>query len=71
MSRVWRCLPDLCRKLGIAEATLYRWKKQYGVLELGEIRDDHGSIEDERRHPDIKAGVPWPAVVTRACSHYG
>ena len=24
---------DICRKLGIAEATLYRWKKEYGGLE--------------------------------------
>ena len=32
-------VPDLCRKLGIAEATFYRWKKQYGGLEPDEVRE--------------------------------
>ena len=26
-------VPELCRKLGIAEASFYRWKQQYGGLE--------------------------------------
>ena len=30
---------DVCRKLGIAEATFYRWKKQYGGLEPDEARE--------------------------------
>ena len=30
---------DICRKLGIAEATFYRWKQQYGGLEASEIRE--------------------------------
>ena len=32
-------VPELCRKLGIAEQTFYRWKKQYGGLEPGEARE--------------------------------
>ena len=30
---------DLARKLGIAEQTFYRWKKQYGGLEATEVRE--------------------------------
>jgi putative transposase len=30
---------DIARKLGIAEQTFYRWKKQYGGLEPGEARE--------------------------------
>lgn len=30
---------ELCRKLGIADATFYRWKQQYGGLEAGEARE--------------------------------
>jgi putative transposase len=30
---------DVCRKLGIAEATFYRWKKRYGGLEPDEVRE--------------------------------
>lgn len=32
-------VPELCRKLGIAEATFYRWKQQYGGLEACEARE--------------------------------
>jgi putative transposase len=30
---------DIARKLGIAEQTFYRWKKQYGGLEPGQARE--------------------------------
>ncbi len=30
---------DICRKLGIAEATFYRWKKQYSGLEPSQARE--------------------------------
>ena len=32
-------VPELCHKLGIAEATLHRWRQQYGGLEGSEARD--------------------------------
>ena len=32
-------VPDIARKLGIAEQTFYRWKKQYGGLEASEVRE--------------------------------
>ena len=31
-------VPELCRKLGIAEATFYRWKKKFAGLGVPEIR---------------------------------
>ena len=30
---------DICRKLGIAEATFYRWKKEYGGLQPDQVRE--------------------------------
>ena len=30
---------DIARKLGIADQTFYGWKKQYGGLEAGEVRE--------------------------------
>ena len=30
---------DIARRLGIAEQTFYRWKKQYGGLEPGQARE--------------------------------
>jgi putative transposase len=29
---------DLCRELGISEGTYYRWKAQYGGLEVSQLR---------------------------------
>ncbi len=29
---------DICRKLGVSEATFYRWKKKYGGMGVAELR---------------------------------
>jgi putative transposase len=42
---------DLCRKVGISEATYYAWKKQYAGLgvselrELRQLRDENGRLK--------------------------
>ena len=39
---------EVCRKLGIAEATFYRWKKRFaglGVSEMGRLKQ----LEEENR----------------------
>jgi putative transposase len=30
---------EICRKLGVSEATFYRWKKRYGSLGVSELRE--------------------------------
>ena len=30
---------DICRKLGLAEGTFYRWKKDYSGLEFDQLRE--------------------------------
>ena len=30
---------DITRKLGVTEATFYRWKQQYAGLDVGELRE--------------------------------
>jgi len=35
-------VPELCRKYGVAQATLYRWRQKYGALtksELARLKD--------------------------------
>jgi hypothetical protein len=32
------------------------------LTSIDEIRDDYGEAESEPRHPDIKAGRPWPLI---------
>jgi putative transposase len=41
-------MPEILRKLGISEATFYRWKKKYGSLGVAEIRRLK-QLEDENR----------------------
>lgn len=42
-------IEDICRKLGISEQTFYRWKKQFGDLGVGEIREMRQLREENRR----------------------
>ena len=37
---------EVCRKLGISEATFYNWKKKYGTLGVSELRKLK-ELEDE------------------------
>ncbi len=39
---------ELCRSQGISEATFYRWKAQYGGLEVSQIQRLR-QLEDENR----------------------
>ena len=32
-------IADVCRQMGISEATFYVWKKKYGQLGLSELRE--------------------------------
>ncbi len=41
-------VPEILRKMGISEATFYRWKKKYGSLGVAEIRRLR-YLEDENR----------------------
>lgn len=44
-------VPDIARKLGVAEQTGYRWKKLYGGLEpdqareLAQLRDENAKLK--------------------------
>jgi putative transposase len=39
---------DVCRQLGVSEATFYIWKKKYGHLGVSELRRMR-QLEDENR----------------------
>jgi putative transposase len=39
---------DVCRQHGISEGTYYRWKAQYGGLEVSQLRKLR-QLEDENR----------------------
>ncbi len=40
---------ELCRRLGISQETLYRWKRKYGGLEVSDARRLRALEEENRR----------------------
>jgi putative transposase len=40
---------EVCRKMGISEATFYNWKKKYGGLGVAEVRRLKQLEEENRR----------------------
>jgi hypothetical protein len=32
------------------------------LVEIEELRDEHGRVDDEPRHPDISSDQPWPII---------
>jgi len=48
---------EIYRKLGIAEGTFYRWKKDYGGLEPGQLRELRQLSEENERLKRIIADL--------------
>ena len=42
-------VPDVCRQMGIAEATFYIWKKRYANLGVAEVRKLRQLEEENNR----------------------
>lgn len=40
---------DICRRVGITQATFYRWKSKYGGMEVSEARRLRGLEEENRK----------------------
>ena len=48
---------EICRKLGIAEATFYRWKKHFAGMGVAEIRRLKQLEEENRRLKQVVADL--------------
>ena len=48
-AEVGTTVEDICRKLGVSEATFYRWKKRYGDLGVAELRELRQLRDENRR----------------------
>jgi putative transposase len=48
---------EVCRKMGISEATFYNWKKRYGGLGVSELRQLHQLREENARLKQIVADL--------------
>lgn len=48
---------EICRKLGISEATFYNWKKKYGGLGISELRELRQVKEENARLKQLVADL--------------
>ena len=48
---------EICRKMGISEATFYNWKKKYGGLGVSELRRLKGLEEENYKLRQIVADL--------------
>lgn len=50
-------IDEICRKMGISEATFYNWKKRYGGLGVSELRRLKQMEEENSRLKQIVADL--------------
>ena len=46
---------EVCRRHGIAEATLYQWKAKYGGMEVADAKRLRGLEDENRRLKKLRA----------------
>ena len=56
---------DICRKMGVAEATFYRWKKQYAGLDVSDLRELKQLREENRRLKAVVADLTLDKSILR------
>lgn len=48
---------DICRKLGVSEATFFRWKQKYGQMGTAEVRRLRQLEEENKRLKQLVADL--------------
>ena len=48
---------EICRKLGISDATYFRWKRKYGGLGVSELRELRQLREENRKLKGLVADL--------------
>lgn len=56
---------DICQKLSVAEATFYRWKKQYAGLDMSELRELKQLRDENRRLKQAVADLTLDKSILR------
>jgi putative transposase len=54
---------EICRKLGVSEATFYRWKKRYGSLGVSELRELRQLREENRKLKGLVADLSLDKII--------
>jgi putative transposase len=61
---------EVCRKIGISQATFYAWKKKFGGMGVSELRQLR-QIEEENRKRSINPALSAGGELRDACVHVG
>ena len=54
---------EICRKLGVSEPTLYRWKKRYGSLGVTELRELRSLRDENKQLKQLVADLTLDKVI--------
>ena len=57
-------IEEICRKMGVSEATYFRWKKKYGGLGIPELRELRQLRDENKRLKGIVADLTEPVRVS-------
>lgn len=60
------CIEEVCRKMGISEATFYVWKKRYGGVGPSELRRLRQLEEENRKLKQIVADLSLDKAMLQA-----
>ena len=58
---------EMCRELGISEATLYNWKKRYAGMGVSELMRLKQLEEENRRLKGLVADLTLVSIFCRRC----
>ena len=56
---------DICRKMGVTEATYYRWKKQFNGLDVSELRELRQVRDENKKLKQLVAELTLDKAVLR------
>jgi len=56
---------DICRKMGVTEATYYRWKKQFSGLDVSEHRELRQVRDENKKLKQLVAELTLDKAVLR------
>ena len=58
-------VPQICRKIGIAEQTYYRWRKEYGSLSVDQARRLKGMEKENIRLKKLVADLSLDKAILK------
>jgi putative transposase len=65
LAEAGRKVSDVCREHGISEGTYYRWKAQYGGLDVSQLRRLRQLEEENRKLKQIVADLTLDNVALK------